>query len=189
MDSLPSELISFISALRPLTRVEVFDSFCFLLTGLLVGEAKHGTVRAAVFAPAAYQPQRLSDLFCRHKLSHQAFMAALARLALATQYPTGLPQRLFWLADATTTEKPYAARVSGLHWFHRTKRVAGRTTKLKGHCYLFAAHLYRYGQEQLWASVLCGALLYVKGRSLPELTGDASAAPALTCRSAPRLGC
>ena len=172
MDSLPAELISFISALRPLMRAEVFDSFCLLLTGLLVGEAKHGTVRAAVFAPADYQPQRLSDLFCRHRLSHQAFMAALARLALVTLYPAGLPQRLFWLADSTQTEKPYAERVSSLHWFHRAKRVAGRTRKLKGHCYLFAAHLYRYGQQQLWASVLCGALLYVKGRTLPELTGE-----------------
>lgn len=172
MDSLPSELSSFISALRPLMRVEVFDSFCFLLVGLLVGEAKHGTVRSAVFAPAGYQPQRLSDLFCRHKLSHQAFMAALARLALAALYPAGLPARLFWIADSTTTEKPYSERVSGLHWFHRTKRVAGRTKKLKGHCYLFAAHLYRHGQAQLWASVLCGALLYVKGRTLPELTGE-----------------
>lgn len=172
MESLPSELISFISALRPLMRAEVFDSFCFLLTGLLVGEAKYGTVRAAVFAPAEYHPQRLSDLFCRHHISHQALMAALARLALATLYPAGLPARLFWIADSTHTEKPFAERVSGLHWFHRTKRVAGRTKKLKGHCYLFAAHLYRYGKEQLWASVLCGALLYVKGRTLPELVGD-----------------
>jgi len=172
MESLPAELVSFISALRPLMRAEVFDSFCFLLTGVLVGEAKHGTVRAAVFAPADYQPQRLSDLFCRHQLSHQAFMATLARLALQVLYPAGLPARLFWIADSTHTEKPYAERVSSLHWFHRTKRVAGRTKKLKGHCYLFAAHLYRYGKEQVWASVLCGALLYVKGRSLPELTGD-----------------
>ena len=172
MDSLPSELISFISALRPLMRAEVFDSFCFLLTGLLVGEAKHGTVRASVFAPPDYQPQRLSDLFCRHKLSHQAFMAALARLALAALYPAAWPQRLFWIADSTHAEKPFAERVSSVHWFHRTKRVAGQAKKLKGHCYLFAAHLYRYGQEQLWASVLVGALLYVKGRTLPELTGD-----------------
>jgi hypothetical protein len=172
MESLPAELVSFISALRPLMRAEVFDSFCFLLTGLLVGEAKHGTVRASVFAPAEYQPQRLSDLFCQHQLSHQAFMATLARLALQVLYPAGLPARLFWIADSTHTEKPYAARVSSVHWFHRTKRVAGRAKKLKGHCYLFAAHLYRYGQEQLWASVLCGALLYVKGRSLPELTGE-----------------
>jgi hypothetical protein len=172
MDSLPSELSGFIQHLRPLFRVEVFDSFCFLLTGLLIGEAKHGTVRASVFAPADYQPQRLSDLFCRHKLSHQAFMAALARLALMTLYPAGLPARLFWIADSTSTEKPYAERISGVHWLHRTKHVAGRAKKLKGHCYLFAAHLYRHGKEQLWVSVLCGALLYVKGRSLPHLTGD-----------------
>jgi hypothetical protein len=69
-------------------------------------------VRASVFAPAEYQPQRLSDLFCRHKISHQAFMAALARLALATLYPAGLPARLFWIADSTHTEKPYAERVA-----------------------------------------------------------------------------
>jgi hypothetical protein len=52
MESLPSELLNFIHSLRPLFRAEVFDSFCFLLMGLLVGEAKHGTVRASVFAPA-----------------------------------------------------------------------------------------------------------------------------------------
>lgn len=172
MDSLPLELGSFIQHLRPLMRAEVFDSFCFLLMGLLVGEAKQGTVRASVFAPAHYQPQRLSDLFCRHRLAHQAFMAALARLVLHTLYPTTLPSRLFWIADSTHTEKPYAERVSGVHWFHRTKRVAGRAKNLKGHCYLFAAHLYRYGKEKAWASVLVGALLYVKGRTLPELVGD-----------------
>lgn len=119
MDSLPSELLSFIQHLRPLFRAEVFDSFCLLLTGVLVGDAKHGTVRSSVFAPADYQPQRLSDLFCRHKLSHQAFMAGLAQLALATLYPAGLPARLFWIADSTTTEKPYAQRISSVHWFHR----------------------------------------------------------------------
>jgi hypothetical protein len=172
VDSLPAELVSFISHLRPLMRAEVFDSFSFLLMGLLVGEAKHGAVRAAVFAPADYQPQRLSDLFCRHKLSHQAFMARLARLALAILYPGGLPARLFWLADATHTEKPYAKRVASIHWFHRTKQVAGRARHLKGHCYLFAAHLYRHGQQQLWASVLVGALVYVKGRSPAQLTGE-----------------
>jgi hypothetical protein len=99
-------------------------------------------------------------------------MAMLARLALVTLYPAGLPARLFWLADATHAEKPYAKRVASIHWFHRTKQIAGRAQKLKGHCYLFAAHLYRHGQQQLWASVLVGALLYVKGRSPSELTGE-----------------
>jgi hypothetical protein len=50
-------------------RAEVFASFGSLLTRLLSGEAKAGTVRASVFAPVNYWPQRLSDLFCRHKLS------------------------------------------------------------------------------------------------------------------------
>lgn len=174
MESLPSQLISFINQLRPLMRREVFDSFSFLLTGILIGEAKHGTVRASVFASGDYWPQRLSDLFCRHRLSHQALMAALARLALRYLYPQGLPQRLFWIADATHTEKPYAERVASTGLFHRTKRVMGRAKHLKGHCYVCAAHLYRSTSTrgQRWASVLVGALLYVKGRSVAELVGQ-----------------
>ena len=59
-----------------------------MLCGFLIGEAKHGTVRASVFAPAAYQPQRLSDLFCRHKLSRQALMAQLTEPVLTILYPS-----------------------------------------------------------------------------------------------------
>ncbi|MCI0338071.1 MAG: hypothetical protein L0226_10865 [Acidobacteria bacterium] len=72
MESLPPEIAHFILEFRFLFRVEVFDSFIYPFYGLLLGEAKYGTVRSAVFAPAGYQPQRLSDLFCCHKLSHQA---------------------------------------------------------------------------------------------------------------------
>ena len=55
MDSLPPVLLDFISMFRPLMRAEVFDSFTYLLCGLLIGEAKHGTVRASVFAPPEYR--------------------------------------------------------------------------------------------------------------------------------------
>jgi hypothetical protein len=79
-------------------RAEVFDSFTYLLCGLLIGEAKHGTVHASIFAPTNYQPQRLSDLFCRHKLSRQALMAQLTEHVLVILYPSGLPARLFWLS-------------------------------------------------------------------------------------------
>jgi Transposase DDE domain len=174
MDSLPSALTTILQTFQPLMRHEVFISFGYLLTGLLIGEAKAGTARASVFAPADYWPQRLSDLFCRHKLSGQALMAHLAAVALALRYPHGLPQRLFWLADATYTEKPYAQHIASVDWFHRLKHVAGRAKNLKGHCYVFAAHLYRGGEEKVrrqWASVLVGALLYVKGRSIPTLVG------------------
>jgi hypothetical protein len=174
MESLPSAIIQFIHEFRPLFRAEVFDSFSYLLVGLLIGEAKSGTVRAAVFAPADYQPQRLADLFCRHKLSHQAFMAGLTRLVLKLLYAGALPARLFWIADSTQTEKPYAEQIASTGWFHRSKRIAGRGQKLKGHCYVFAAHLYQHSNDKLtqWASVLLGALLYVKGRSIPLLVAD-----------------
>src|SRR5215470_1706555 len=173
MDSLPFVLTTILQTFQPLMRAEVFTSFCYLLTGVLIGEAKVGTARASVFAPADYWPQRLSDLFCRHKLSGQALMAHLAAVVLAYLYPHGLPERLFWIADATYTEKPYAQQIASIDWFHRLKRVAGRAKNLKGHCYVFAAHLYSVGEQhsQPWASVLVGALLYVKGRSSPTLVG------------------
>lgn len=173
MESLPLAVTTILSSFQPLMRTEVFQSFCYLLTGLLIGEAKAGTVRASVFAPADYWPQRLSDLFCRHRLSGQALMAQLTSITLRTLYPQGLPERLFWIADATYTEKPYAQHVASVDWFHRLKYVAGRAKALKGHCYVFAAHLYTTGEDHVhhWASVLVGALLYVKGRSIPRLVG------------------
>jgi Transposase DDE domain len=171
MDSLPPVLLDFISMFRPLMRAEVFDSFTYLLCGLLIGEAKHGTVRASVFAPSDYQPQRLSDLFRCHKLSRQALMARLTQGVLTTLYAGGLPTRLFWLADSTLTEKPFARRVASVGLFHRAKRLVGRTKHLQGQCYVFAAHLYQTTHKH-WASALVGALLYVKGRSIPRLVGD-----------------
>ena len=143
MDSLPSELVSFLQALRPLFRAEVFVHFGYLMAGILIGEAKYGTVRASVFAEADYWPQRLSDLFCRHPLSHQALMAMLTALALQYLYPGGLPARLFWIADATQVEKPYGRQIASMGLFHRRKRVVGQARHLQGHCYVFAAHFYQ----------------------------------------------
>jgi hypothetical protein len=173
MDSLPLAFITILQTFQPLMRREVFTSFGYLLTGVLIGEAKAGTVRASVFAPADYWPQRLSDLFCRHKLSGQALMAHVAEVVLTTLYPQGMPERLFWIADATYTEKPYAQHLASVDWFHRLKYMAGRAKNLQGQCYVFAAHLYHYGEGKTrqWASVLVGALLYVKGRSIPTLVG------------------
>ena len=138
MDSLPPALLDFISMFRPLVRAEVFESFTYLLCGLLIGEAKHGTVRASVFAAPDYQPQRLSDLFRCHKLSRQALMAQLTQGVLTTLYAGGVPARLLWLADSTLTEKPFVRRVASVDLCHRTKRIVGRAQHLQGHCYVFA---------------------------------------------------
>jgi hypothetical protein len=175
---LPPEIIQLLENFRPLMRVEVFETFILLITGLLVGEAKHGTVRSSVFASADYQPARISDFFTTHRVSPQKLMAMLTELVLRLSYGGKLPERLFWIADSTQTEKPYAEKIASLGLFHRSKRVIGRANHLKGHCYVCAAHLYQHlddrGQMR-WASVLCGALLYVKGRSIPTLVGALAA--------------
>lgn len=178
MTILPSEILQFLENFRPLMRAEVFETFGLLIAGLLVGEAKHGTVRSSVFAPADYQPARLSDFFTTHRVSPQRLMAKLTELVLRLCYGRALPGRLFWVADSTLTEKPYAEKVASLGLFHRTKRVAGRAKHLKGHCYVCAAHLYQHLDAHgrlSWAGVLCGALLYVKGRSIPALAGALAA--------------
>jgi hypothetical protein len=175
---LPLEITQLLDNFRPLMRVEVFETFTLLITGLLVGETKHGTVRSSVFAPADYQPARISDFFTTHRVSPQKLMAKLAELVLRLCYGGKLPERLFWIADSTQTEKPYAEKIASLGWFHRSKRVAGRAQHLKGHCYVCAAHLYQHLDargKMRWASVLCGALLYVKGRSIPALVGTLAA--------------
>jgi hypothetical protein len=174
IDILPSALENCIHSFRPLLRAEVFDTFYYLVVGLLIGEAKFGTVRASVFAPADYQPARISDFFTTHRVSAQSLMAELTALTLRLIYGGKLPARLFWIADSTQTEKPHAAKVAALGLFHRSKRVIGRAEHLQGHCYVCAAHLYQHldaaGQRR-WASALCGTLLYVKGLSIPALVG------------------
>jgi len=178
MDILPLELLKILENFRPLMRVEVYRTFGLLITGLLVGQAKHGTVRASVFGPAEYQPARISDFFTTHRVSPQALMAKLSAVVLRLAYGGALPARMFWIADSTQTEKPYAEKIASLGLFHRSKRVVGRAKHLKGHCYVCAAHLYQHldaDGRMNWASVLCGALLYVKGASIPALTGRLAA--------------
>jgi hypothetical protein len=143
MESLPSELISFIQQLRPLFRAEVFNSFCYLMMGLLVGDAKQGTVRSSAFAPAGFWPQRLSDL--------SGFPGPADR-ACAIASLSRLPKPLFWIADSTHTEKPYGKRIASVGLSHRTQRVAGRAKHLVGQCYVFAASLYQHAIND-WRSV------------------------------------
>ena len=174
MNILPFEVQIIIENFRQLMRHEVFETFYLLMTGILIGEAKHGTVRSSVFARANYQPARISDFFRIHRLSAQEIMAKIAEEIIRKLYRRELPRRMFWIADTTLSEKVYAKKIASVGIFHRTKLITGRNRSLKGHCYVFAAHLYGSYQNgvQRWTSFLCGALLYVKGRTIPQLVGQ-----------------
>src|SRR5215813_8466561 len=101
MNILPPEIILLLENFRPLMRIEVFETFVLLIAGLLVGEAKHGTVRSSVFAPADYQPARISDFFTTHRVSPHKLMGELTELVLRLCYCGKLPERVFWIADST----------------------------------------------------------------------------------------
>jgi len=133
MTLLPSVILQLLENFRPLMRVEVFDTFTLLLTGWLVGEAKHGTVRSSVFAPAESQPARISDFFTTHRVSPPQWVAKLTELGLRLCDGGALPERLFWIADSTHTEKPSAEKIASLGLFHRATRVVGRAKHLQGH--------------------------------------------------------
>jgi hypothetical protein len=77
---------------------------------------------------------------------------------------------LFGLADSTLTEKPFVRRMASVDLFHRAKCVVGRAKHLQSQYYVFAAGLYQTACKH-WASVLVGALLYVKGRYILQLVG------------------
>lgn len=104
MNILPSEITQLLEYFRPLMRVEAFETFTLHITGLLVGEAKRGTVRSNVFAPADYQPARISDFFTTHRVSPQKLMAKLTEIVLRLRHKGALPERMFWIADSAHIE-------------------------------------------------------------------------------------
>jgi len=73
----PTVIIRLLENFRLLMQVEVFETFTLVITSLPVGEAKHGTARSSVFAPADYQLVRVSDFFTTHRFSPQETMAKL----------------------------------------------------------------------------------------------------------------
>lgn len=109
MDSLPPVLLEFISVFGPFMRAEVFDSFTYLLCGLLIGEAKHGTGRASVFAPTVLTTATLVGFI-------------LPAQALATR-PDGA-------VDREGLDYPRAKRVIG-----RAKHLQGHCYVFAAHLY------------------------------------------------------
>src|SRR5205085_12380211 len=81
MEILPEAFAQCLALFRPLLRAEVYLTFTYLVTGLLVGEAKWGAVRASVLAPADYQPARTSALFTTQRVSPQRLLRWPAALA------------------------------------------------------------------------------------------------------------
>ena len=78
---------------------------------------------------------------------------------LRTLYPEGLPARLWWVADTTTSDKPSAKQVFGIRQFWRGCRRPGQAATHQGHGWVLLAHLHRR-PDRSWQALLVGALLW-----------------------------
>lgn len=168
--SLPQELMEVLLWLRPVFHACSWESFLYLVTGLLLGRAQAGVVRASLVAPEGYNWRRLPDLLRRNAWSGTGLMVALTSMVLATLYPDGFPTHLFWVVDPTYLEKMYAKAIEGVMSHRRPHPKSGQGRNLKGHGVVLIAHLYRQSTHRLKAFLL-GGLLYVKQATFVELSG------------------
>jgi hypothetical protein len=162
---LPAPLQNPLHPFRPLFHADTWPVFLCVLTGLLTGHTALACVRASLLC-ASVSWQQCCDFFRRARWSRAAFLAATTALVLGALYPDGLPTRLWWVADTTTSDKPSARKVFGIRTFWRGCRRPGQTRTHQGHGWLLLAHLYQR-PDRSWQALLVGALLWLQLRSAP----------------------
>ncbi len=162
---LPTPLQTTLGSFRPLFHAATWLVFLCVLTGLLTGHTTLACVRASLLC-ARVSWQQCCDFFRRARWSRSAFLAATTALVLRSLYPDGLPARLWWVVDTTTSDKPSARKVFGIRTFWRGCRRPGQMRTHQGHGWLLLAHLYQRADGS-WQALLVGALLGLQLRCAP----------------------
>jgi len=165
---LPPEVELALQALRPVFHAASWESFLYLITGLLLGQAQAGIVRASLLAPQGYNWRRLHDLMRRNRWDGLVLLRRWTGVVLSLLYPQGYPSHLFWVLDGTYLEKRYVQAIEAIKDHYRPHPKAGQSRRLKGHGVLLVAHLYEQMTHRFRA-LLLGGLLYVKEATWVEL--------------------
>jgi len=163
--ALPPALQTTLQPFRFLFHAETWPVFLCLVLGLLTGHATLACVRASLLTTSVKWHQ-CCDFYRRARWSRTAFLRATTSLVLRALYPAGLPARLWWVADTTTSDKPSARKVFGIRQFWRSARRPGQAATHQGHGWLLLAHLYRR-PDRSWQALLVGALLWLQLRCAP----------------------
>ncbi len=163
--ALPPALQATLQPFRFLFHADTWPVFLCVLTGLLTGHTTLACVRASLLT-ADVKWHQCCDFYRRARWSRTAFLRATTALVLRTLYPEGLPARLWWVADTTTSDKPSAKRVFGIRRFWRGCRRPGQAPTHQGHGWVLLAHLYRR-PDRSWQALLVGALLWLQLRYAP----------------------
>jgi hypothetical protein len=147
---------------RFLFHADTWPVFLCVLTGLFTGHTTLACVRASLLT-ANVKWHQCCDFYRRARWSRTAFLRATTSLVLHTLYPEGLPARLWWVADTTTSDKPSAKQVFGIRRFWRGCRRPGQAPVHQGHGWVLLAHLYQR-PDRSWQALLVGALLWLQLR-------------------------
>lgn len=162
---LPPALHSALRPFRLLFHADTWPVFLCLVAGVLTGHTTLACVRASLLS-ATVTWQQCCDFFRRTRWSRTAFLRATAALVLRHLYPDGLPARLWWVADTTTSDKPSARTVFGIRLLRRGCRRPGQARTHQGHGWLLLAHLHQR-PDRSWQALLIGGLLWLQLRSAP----------------------
>lgn len=125
------------AALRPFRFRFHADTWPVFLC-LLTGHTTLACVRASLLSVGVTWRQ-CGDCFRRARWSRTAFMRATVALVLRALYPDGLPARLWWAVDTTTSDTPSARQVCGIRLCRRGCRRPGQTRTHQGHGWLLLA--------------------------------------------------
>ncbi len=160
--ALPAALQRALRPFRFLFHADTWPVFLCVLTGLLTGHTTLACVRASLLT-AGVKWHQCCDFYRRARWSRTAFLRATTGLVLRTLYPDGLPARLWWVADTTTSDKPSAKQVFGIRRFWRHCRRPGQAAVHQGHGWVLLAHLHQR-PDRSWQALLVGALLWLQLR-------------------------
>ena len=163
--ALPPALHTALQPFRFLFHADTWPVFLCVLTGLLTGHTTLACVRASLLT-ADVKWHQCCDFYRRARWSRTAFLRATTALVLRALYPAGLPARLWWVADTTTSDKPSAKRVFGIRRFWRGCRRPGQAPTHQGHGWVLLAHLHQR-PDRSWRALLVGALLWLQLRAAP----------------------
>jgi hypothetical protein len=159
---LPPALHMALQSFRFRFHADTWPVFLCVLTGLLAGHTTRACVRASVLS-AGVTWQQCGAFYRRARWSRAAFLRATTGLLLHTLYREGLPARLWWVADTTTSDKPSARKVFGIRRFGRHCGRPGQAAVHRGPGWVLLAHLYQR-PDQSWQALLVGALRWLQLR-------------------------
>lgn len=168
-NSIPQMILAQLKNYREVFQKRSYECFQVLLVSLMTGIARPGIVRASLLSgPGYYNWRRTHTLMRRNRWSHQQLIEKNCETILQSLYGENLPERLFWIVDPTTTEKPFAKKIHGVRVMRRSYKAFGQRSTQKGHGWVMMGLAHKSGPLK-YDNLLVGALLKTKKKSATEL--------------------